>query len=509
MIQRKMVLRIALVAAILGVAGWHVLGFSFSTIESEIHDFTLDNGMKFIVMEDHSAPVVSFITLADVGGADDPKGFAGLAHVFEHMAFKGTNEIGSKDFAKESKALDKLDTAYTRLRDEEKKGIQADSSKIAALQTTFDVDQKAADSLVANNEYSVIVEREGGVGLNAGTGYDQTMYYSSFPSNKLELWFALESQRFANPVLRQFYKEKNVIKEERRMTVESSPVGRLVEEFLGAAFKAHPYGMTLIGPMSDINNINKKEAMQFYHKYYVASNLIVGIVGDVKLDQVKKLAKEYFGSLPKVPEPQRVQTVEPKQNAQRQVIVYDQSQPFLIMGYHRPAFTDPDDAVYDAIADYLGEGRTSLLYTDLVKEKKLATQTQAFASFPGGKYPNLFGIFVVPAKGVDAPTCEAEVLAEIKKLKDTTISNEELDKIKARAKSKFVNQLSSRTGMAGQLTLYQNLFGDWRVMFNILDQINAVTPEDIRRVANDCFTDGNLTVAYIQTTDANAQEESK
>jgi predicted Zn-dependent peptidase len=509
MIKRTMVLRIALAAVILGVAGWHILGFSFATIESQIHDFTLDNGMKFIVMEDHSAPVISFITLADVGGADDPKGFAGLAHVFEHMAFKGTKDIGSKDFAKESKALNKLDTAYAHLRTEEKKGIQGDSTKIAALQATFDADQKAADSLVANNEYSIIVEREGGVGLNAGTGYDQTMYYSSFPSNKLELWFAMESQRFANPVLRQFYKEKNVIKEERRMTVESSPVGRLVEEFLGAAFKAHPYGMTLIGPMSDINNIDKKEAMKFYRRHYVASNLIVGIAGDVKLDDVKKLAKKYFGPLPKVPKPGRVQTVEPKQNAQREVIVYDQSQPFLVMGYHRPAFTDPDDAVYDAIADYLGQGRTSLLYTDLVKEKKLATQVQAFASFPGGKYPNLFGIFVVPAKGIDAPTCETEVLDNIKKLKETTISNEELDKIKARAKSNFINQLSSRSGMAGQLALYQNFFGDWRVMFKSLDQINAVTAEDIRRVANDCFAKGNLTVAYIQTTEDSTQEESK
>lgn len=509
MIKRTMVLRIALVAAILGVAGWHILGFSFDTIESQIHDFTLDNGMKFIVMEDHSAPVVSFITLADVGGADDPKGFAGLAHVFEHMAFKGTAEIGSKDFAKESKALEKLDTAYAHLRAEEMKGMQADSAKEAALQTTFDADQKSADSLVANNEYSVIVEREGGVGLNAGTAYDQTMYYSSFPSNKLELWFAMESQRFANPVLRQFYKEKEVIKEERRMTVESSPVGRLVEEFLGAAFKAHPYGMTLIGPMSDINNIDKHEAMKFYRKYYAASNLIVGIVGDVKLDDVKKLAQKYFGPLPKVPAPGRVQTVEPKQNAEREVIVFDQSQPFLIMGYHRPSYTDPDDAVYDAIADYLGQGRTSLLYTDMVKEKKIATSTSAFSSFPGGKYPNLFGIFIVPAKGVDAPTCEAEVLANIKKLKETTISTEELNKIKARAKSNFINQLSSRSGIAGQLTLYQNLFGDWRAMFETLDKINAVTPEDMRRVANDCFTKGNLTVAYIQTTDDNAQEESK
>jgi len=499
MIKRSTILRIAFLCAVLGVAGLQISGFSFATIEEKITDFTLDNGMKFIIMEDHSAPVASFILLADVGGADDPKGYAGLAHVFEHMAFKGTDEVGSKDYAAEKKALAKLDSIYYVMRDEEKKGILADSSKLAALQAEFEEAQKAADELVAHNEYSVIVEREGGVGLNAGTGYDQTMYYCSYPSNKAELWFALESRRFENPVLRQFYKEKEVIKEERRMTVESAPVGRLMEEFLGVSFKAHPYGMSLIGPMSDIHNINKKRAMEFYRTYYVPSNMIVGIVGDVEPKEIKKLAQQYFGGLPTVPEPDRVLTEEPTQKAERRVAVFDQSQPFLLMGFHRPSYTHPDDPVYDAIADYLGQGRTSLLYKNLVKKNKIATSAQAFASFPGGKYACQFGIFVVPAKGITAEECETEILAEIEKLKAELISVEDLDEIKARAKSSFINQLSSRTGMAGQLVLYENFFGDWRDMFTSLDKINAVTPEDVRRVATELFTRENRTVAFIET----------
>ncbi len=499
MIRSKKTLGIIALFVFLGAFGGNISGFDFSTIEGKISDFTLDNGLKFIILEDHSAPVISFVTLADVGGADDPKGFDGLAHVFEHMAFKGTNEIGTKDYKAEKKALEKLDQIYYEHRAEEKKGRLADSTKLADLQAKFEEAQKVCEELVEMNEYSVTVDREGGVGLNAGTGYDQTMYYSSFPSNKIELWFALESQRFANPVLRQFYKEKEVIKEERRMGVESSPVGRLVEEFLGLAFKVHPYGISLIGPMSDIHNMNKKTAMEFFHKYYVPSNLMIGIVGDVTPDQVIKLAEEYFGDLPASPEPDRVITEEAKQNAERRVAVFDKSQPFLLVGYHRPDITHPDDAVYDAIADYLGQGRTSLLYKNLVKEKKIATNASAFATFPGGKYSSEFGIFVVPAKGVTAVECEADVYAEIQKIVDEPIPQEELDKIKARAKASFINQLSSRSGMASQLVSSQNFFGDWREMFKSLDNINAVTVEDIQRVAKECFSRENRTVAYIET----------
>lgn len=497
---RRMTLGMTVLAVLLTAAAGHLMGFSFATIEQKISDFTLDNGLKFIVMEDHSAPVVSFVTLADVGGADDPQGYGGLAHVFEHMAFKGTDEIGTEDYAAEQVALDSLDAIYKELRAEELKGPQADSAALAALTAKFEAAQQRCDSLVVDNEFSIIVEREGGIDLNAGTGYDETSYQSSFPSNKLELWFALESRRFAHPVLRQLYKEKEVIKEERRMSTESSPVGRMVEAFLGKAFSVHPYGRPLVGTMADIGNVDKETAMAFFHKYYVPSNMIVAVVGDVTPKEIHRLAVEYFSSLPKVPEPERVMIQEPKQTEERRAVVADKSQPFLLMGFHRPSMLNSDDPVYDAIADYLGQGRTSMLYKNLVKEKKIATSASAFSSFPGSKYACQFGIFVVPAKGMTAEQCEAEVESEVEKLKSIVIPIEELNKIKARAKASFVNQLSSRLGMAGQLVSYQNLFGDWRALFNTLDKINAVTAEDIQRVARDLFTKENRTVAYIETT---------
>lgn len=499
--QRNVTRGTSILVLCLAMIGGYGHGFDFSTIENKISDFTLDNGLKFMVLEDHSAPVIAFDLLVDVGGADDPKGYDGLAHVFEHLAFKGTDQVGTKDYKAEKKALEKLDAIYAEYRAEEKKGVFADSAKLAELAAKFTEAQKACDDLVEVNEYAVIVEREGGIGLNAGTGYDQTDYICSFPSNKLELWFALESRRFSNPVFREFYKEKEVIKEERRMAVESSPVGRMVEEFLGLAYKAHPYGMTLVGPMSDIHNINKEVAEAFLRKYYVPSNMMVAIVGDVDPAEVRKLAAEYFGPLPKVAEPDRVLTTEAKQRAERRVAVFDKSQPYLLIGFHRPAFTHPDEPVYDAISDYLGQGRTSLLYKSLVKEKKLATSVSAFSSFPGNKYNCQFGIFVVPAKGVTAEVCEAEVQAQIDRLLSEPITEDDLEKIKARAKASFINQLSSRPGMAGQLVSYQNQFGDWRELFHSLDRINAVTVDDMQRVAKELFSRENRTVAYIETVE--------
>jgi predicted Zn-dependent peptidase len=498
---RKLFLRTVVLLLCLGMMGGTLRGFDFSTIEKKISDFTLDNGLKFIVLEDHSVPVVSFSLMVDVGGADDPKGYYGIAHVFEHMAFVGTEEVGSKDYTKEAPALAALDSVYYLYRGEEKKGAFADTVKLADLRARFETAQAHADSLIETNEFAVIVEREGGVGLNAGTGYDNTTYYCSYPSNKAELWFAMEGGRFKSPVFRQFYSEKEVIKEERRMATESSPVGRLVEEFLGVAFKAHPYGASLVGPMSDIHNIDKNTAMKFFRTYYVPSNMIIGVAGDITPAQVRQLAQTYFGSLPKVPKPDRVTTEEPEQNAERRVAVFDKSQPFLLMGFHRSSGTSPDDPVYDAIADYLGQGRTSMLYESLVKEKKIATGANAFGAFPGNKYACLFGIFVVPAKGVTAQQCEEEVWAQIEKLKSEPIPDAELAKIKARAKASFVAQLSSNTGLASQLAYYQNMFGDWRELFRSLDKINAVTAQDVQRVAAELLARKNCTVGYIESVE--------
>jgi predicted Zn-dependent peptidase len=479
-----------------------VSGFDFSELENSVTEFTLENGLKIIVMERHEAPVISFVTFANVGAVDDPKGYTGLAHMFEHMAFKGTTTLGTKDIKKERELIAVEDSVFLELRAERKKGRLADSAKIEALEAAYDEAREASYEYVVPNELGNVVEREGGIGLNAGTGYDFTVYFMNFPSNRLELWMALESERFLNPILREMYKERDVVAEERRMRTDSNPFGRLFEEFLAVAFKAHPYGIPVIGHMSDIQNYSRPAGRAYFEKYYSPSNLTVAIVGDVKPKDVKKLAEKYWGRLPRRSAPERIATVEPEQLGERRVVLEDPSQPIYLVGWHIPEGIHPDRPALDALVDYLGQGRTSLLYKNLVKEKKIAMNVAAFAGFPGDKYPSLLGTFAMAASGHTNEECETEIFKEVEKLKDELISEEDLAKIKARTKASLINQLDDNQGLAFQLAGYHVFWGDWRELFQELDRINAVTAEDVQRVAKKYLTKKNRIVGMINTEES-------
>src|ERR1700683_1211139 len=262
-----------------------------------VTEFSLANGMHFIVLERHEAPVVSFHTYVNAGSVDDPKGRTGLAHMFEHMAFKGTETIGSTDWAAEKKALDNIERVYDQLDAERAKLAKADPEKIKTLEAQVHEAVEKADSFVVPNLYPKIIEENGGVGMNASTGEDSTDYFYNFPANRVELWFYLESSRFLHPVYREFYKERNVVREERRMRVESDPQGKLMEQMLATAIAAHPYRVMPGGWASDIENLRVKDAEKFFNEYYAPANITMGIVGDVNPAQTKRLAEEYFGRL--------------------------------------------------------------------------------------------------------------------------------------------------------------------------------------------------------------------
>ncbi len=353
--------------------------------------------------------------------------------------------------------------------------------------------------MVIPNAFGNIIEREGGQGLNAGTGFDETVYSYSLPANKVELWMATESERFLNPVFREMYKERDVIAEERRMRVESSPIGRLIEDFLAISFKAHPYGMPGIGTMSDIQYYSRQEAKAFFNKYYVPSNMVICIVGDVKAPEVMQMAAKYWERIPAKPKPDRIATVEPPQLGERTEVIEDPSQPFVITGWHVPEGTNPDRPAIDALTQYLASGRTSALYKEMVKDKKIAIQVGAFAGFPGDKYPTMAAAYAVPSQGHTASECEDVILAAVEKIKNESIPQAELDKIKARAKASFISRLDNNDGLAYQLAGYQTQWGDWRQMFKELDRINAVTVQDVQRVAKQYFTTQNRDVAIMNT----------
>ena len=458
----------------------------------------LQNGWTFIIVERPVAPVFSYATLANVGSAQEVPGITGLAHMFEHMAFKGTPNIGTKDYPAEKKALAAEEAAYQAWQTERLKA-HADADKLAALEKTFRDRQKDAAQYVVANEFDDVLSRQGGVGLNAFTNADETGYFFSLPSNKFELFAFLESERFLHPVFREFYKERAVVQEERRMRTESQPIGRLVEAFTSASFTAHPYHHPVVGYMSDLQSITMTDAQAFFDKYYVPANLTTVIVGDVKAERVIPIIDEYFGRVPKRPAPEPLRTVEPPQTAEREVILRDPSQPFYVEGYHKPAETGPDQPVYDAIDDILSNGRTSRLYRSLVRDKKIAVATQSFTGYPGRKYPGLWAVYAVPAKGHTDEEVAAAIHAEIDRLKTEDVSDAELEKFKTRAKATLLRSLDNNQGLAFQLAEYQRLYGDWQELFRYLQRLDKVTKADIRRVANETFKESNRTVGMIVT----------
>src|SRR5215469_16820844 len=461
---------------------------------------TLPNGLTVIILERPEAPVFSFFTFVDAGSTQDPLGKTGLAHMFEHMAFKGTDKIGTKDWPAEKAALAKVETAYTAYIAERDKPTGRDEAKLKELEKAWQDDIAGANQYVIPNQFGEIVEREGGEGMNASTNDDSTQYFYSFPSNRLELWAYLESERFLHPVMREFYKERSVVIEERRLRTDSNPIGRLLEQFDAAAFEAHPYHRPTVGWMSDLNSFSATDAQKFFDTYYVPSNMVVGIAGDVKPAQALPILEKYFIRLPAHPQPDETTTVEPPQNSERKVVLKERTQPLYLEGYHRPDYRDKDDAVYDAITDLLSEGRTSRLYRALVRDKKIASFSAGFTGLPGVKYPHLFAFYAFPLPGHIPQEVADAIHAEIDRLKKEDITDDELKMIKTRTKANLIRGLADNHGLAMQLATYQTRYGDWRELFRSVDRIDKVTKADIRRVANAIFVDTNRTVGYIENT---------
>jgi predicted Zn-dependent peptidase len=482
---------------------------SFQEVASRVREHTLSNGMKFIVLERHQAPVFSGLIYADVGAAQETKGITGLAHVFEHMAFKGTEIIGTREPEAERAALERVDQAFAALAAERLKGERADPEKLKELEARFSAAQQEAERYVVRNEFGEIIERAGGRNLNATTSWDRTNYFFSLPSNMLELWFYLESERFLNPVLREFYQEKNVVMEERRMRTESNPIGKLLEEFLAVAYKAHPYGEPVVGHMSDLRNLTRADAEAFWKKYYVPANLIAVVVGDVDSARVQELAERYFGRLPAAPRPAPLRTVEPPQQGERRVTLRLQAQRLVVLGYHKPSVNHPDDAVYDAVGSLLSDGRSSRLHRRLVRDKRLAVAAGGFPGLPGQKYPGLFLFYAFTAPGRSNEEVERAIGEEIERLKSEPVSQEELQGVKRRARASFLRRLDSSVELAVALSEAQGLTGDWRNLFRQLERIDAVSAPDIQRVATETFQPANRTVGIIEPVEPSAGAEQR
>jgi predicted Zn-dependent peptidase len=472
-------------------------------VANQITEFKLESGIKFIVMERHKTPIVSFMTYVNIGSAYEQSGKTGAAHFLEHLAFKGTTQIGTTDYAKEKPLLDRLDAVTTQIQTARTQGKGA---AVDRLQQEFNQTKAKADSYVKQNEFGQIVEQAGGVGLNATTSADATRYFYSFPANKLELWMSLESERFLDPVFREFYQEKDVILEERRMRTDNSPIGKMIEAFLGVALPNHPYGRPVIGSEQDIRGLTRADIQQFYQTYYTPNQIVIAIVGDVDPAQVKILAQAYFGRYQagqdRSPEaaPALAQT-EPNQASSqiksKEVTLSLSSQPWYLEGYQRPNINDPDNASYTVLGGILSSGRTARLYRSLVEQKQLALNVNVVDSFPGDRYSNLLLLYALTAPGHTLEEVAIALDAELTRLKTEPVSAEELDRIKTQAKASLLGTLASNEGMASLLPEYEAKTGSWRNLFAEVKAIEAVTAGDVQRVSQKLFQPQNLTIGKI------------
>src|SRR5581483_4482386 len=332
------------------------------------------------------------------------------------------------------------------------------------------------------NQFTEIIERNGGENLNASTDYDETNYFYSLPENRFELWAYLESSRFLHPVMREFYKERNVVIEERRMRVDSNPIGRLLEQFTTAAFQASQYHRPTIGWMSDLNTFSATDAKNFFDEYYIPSNMVLTVVGDVKASEAMPVIEKYFGLIPSHEKPDEKVTSEPPQNSERRVVLHEMSQPLYLEGYHRPDYRSPDDAASDAAG---------------------------FSGLPGNKYPHLFAFYAFCMPGHKPEEMAQAIHEEIDRLKTQDVSDDELKMIKTRAKANLIRSLGSNSGLATELGMAQARYDDWRELFRQVDRIDKISKADIRRVANETFTDVNRTVGIIETAAPPSGEGSK
>jgi predicted Zn-dependent peptidase len=467
--------------------------------EKRVTTKVLPNGLTVLLIQRPEAPVFSYFTLVDAGDANDPTGQSGIAHMFEHLAFKGTDEIGTTNWPAEKVALDKVEQTYAAYDAELRKRVGRDPEKLKQLGGAFNAALKDAQQYVIPNQFTQIAEENGATGINASTGLDSTEYFWSMPANRLELWAYMESGRIGHPVPREFYKERDVVQEERRMRVDSNPIGRMVEEFLATAYVAHPYGRPNVGWESELSQITATEASAFHQAYYAPSNIVIAVAGDVKPETAMPVIEKYFSPIPDGPKPLPMTTVEPQQRAERSVVIREATQPFYIEGYHRSDYLDPDDQAYDAITDILSNGRVSRMYRSLVRDQRIAAVAEGFSGFPGTKYPGLFAFYAVPLPGHTPQEMRTAIHKEIDRLKTQDVTDEELAMFRTRARADLLRSLGDNQGLAQSLATYQLRYGDWRQLFRQLEKIDKVSKADIRRVSNKVFTEGNRTYAMIET----------
>ncbi len=464
------------------------------TLVEKVQEHRLENGLTLLLVERHASPTVAAYISFKVGGVDESSQHRGVAHLLEHMLFKGTKTLGTVDYQQEQPLLAEIEEFGQQI-DDLKNRPDRDEQELQQLREKLADLQKQHRQLVVKDEFSKIYAENGGVGYNAFTSKDQTTYLINLPANKLELWAAIEADRLQNAVLREFYTEREVVREERRRSYESNPNGKLYETLLATAYQVHPYRNPIIGWDSDIENLTLAETRTFLRNYYSPANMIISLVGDFDSAAALALVERYFGPLePGVPVPP-VAKKEPAQQGERRVHVNFDAQPQLAIAYHKPTMPHRDDYVFDLLMQVLTEGRTSRLYRALVIDKQLVTSVNAYGA-PGSRYDNLMMLSLAPRQDAPVGEIEAALYAELERLKTEPVSAAELEKAKRQILTSSLRRMKGNSGLARMLSSYEVL-GGWRYLVDYEEQLNSIRAEELMDVAKRYFTAANRTVASI------------
>lgn len=564
-----LIVLVALLLAMTAQAQW-----ANKTLAEKVQEFTLPNGMHFLVVERHEAPVFFGTVSFRVGSVDERPGITGISHLLEHMMFKGTENIGTKDFEKEKAFFAREDSqahAIMALQDritpwrldilerygldllaaqggpkkpvQQTKGLargekhltaEALGDRVAQLdyllkalkqpypdslkkkpelladsktdyaklfydlksaERELEVVQKEHNDILIGEEFWDLYVQAGGRWLNAWTSEDNTTYLVYLPSNHLEMWMLMESDRLSAQVFRQFYSERSVVMEERRLG-ENDPDDQLYEPFMATAFMAHPYHWPVVGWMSDLRHLDRAQVEAHYHRYYNPSNAVAVLVGDLDFKEVKALAEKYFSRIPSQPKPPEVVTREPEQRGERRLVVEADAGPQLMMGFHVPTYPHPDAYPVEAIHAILASGRTSRFYTSIFEKQQLTRDAPSVWIGPGTRYDGLFVISAEPQEPHTLKEVEDAIWAEIAKLKASPPTEREAERLKNQLDADLVRSLDSNPGLAFRLSHAALIRGDWRSILWDRDRLNALKPQDIQRVAAQYFTPENATVGY-------------
>ncbi len=485
--------------------------------EVNVIEHELDNGLTLLLVPKPGDPNIAAGWVAKVGSVNERPGITGVAHLFEHMMFKGTHALGTQDIDQDLEIIEQLDALRVDIQAEEVEldrrfqlgqlddpdDPAARTAKHRELLDQFDELLARQSGLLIKEDFSRIYTGEGASGMNAGTSYDFTIYFINVPANKLELWFWMESDRLLNPVFREFYAERNVVHEERRLRTDSTPIGKFQEQFESMFWQSSPYGWPVVGWPSDLEGITREEALTFFDTYYAPNNLAAALVGDFDPDEAIEFANRYFGRLSRGARPPlEPRTREMPQLAEKRMVASADTNPQVSIRYHSVRDGHVDEPPLVVLGQLLN-GRTGRLYKALVEEQEVATS--AFGGQSGYKYEGLFELRGTATQGVTPEEVELAIYAELDRLKQELVPERELQKVKNQNAAGTFRDLRSNYGLMMQLLIREGNRG-WEHINTDPALYDAVTPEDIMRVANTYFTPESRAVAIYYRTEGEEAE---